>query len=314
MVRILLIDDSIFIYNMIAKILETEIVNITSVDTATDAFKYLEDNNPDLILLSMVLPDMDGHSLCKKLKQMPNFKGVPIVFVSSNDDEESILRGFEAGAADYIIKPFSTAEFKARVTCQIQNKLMADKLRLTNQKLVNMMEELKFQSYKDPVTNCYNRKYFLEHVESWKMRQTRDNYKAFLYMIDIDDFKNINDTYGHSTGDYALITIAELIRNEILEDSAVIRWGGDEFLLMVFHINTASATEIGEKLRKLVNDYPFSFDGNRFSCSLTIGFTEFFSELKIEDQICLADKALYFGKQMGRNICIDASNMKNQSI
>lgn len=311
MFRILLIDDSIFITNMITQILKTDIAFITSVHTAKEAIETLEDETPDLILLSMVLPDMDGQMVCRQLKGMASLKGVPILFLTSNSDEKSILKGFEAGASDYIVKPFSQAELKARVTCHLQNKVMADKLRSTNQRLVLMMEELKLQGYKDALTNIYNRKYFLEHIEGWKSQLKQARSKAFLYLIDIDTFKRINDTYGHSTGDYVISTVAGLLKQNIPEEAAAIRWGGDEFLLMIFGMSPKEAASMGSSIRKLVSDYAFSFDGNQFRCSLTIGFTEFYPELKIEDHINLADKALYAGKERGRNCCIDAGNLKS---
>lgn len=314
MVRILLIDDSVFINNMIANILGNEKFSITSVNTADAAFNALKKDVPDLILLSMVLTDMDGHLVCRKLKNMSSLKSVPIIFVTSNSDELSLLKGFEAGATDYIVKPFNAAELKARIDCHLQNKRMADELRIINQKLVGMMEELKMQSYKDPFLGIYNRKYFFEHVELWRAQQVQENFKSFIYLVDIDIFKYINDSFGHPAGDYTLQTVVNLLKQKVPGEAVVIRWGGDEFLLMVFCITAQDAAELGDTLKNTVGTYPFSFDGNQFRSSLSIGYTEFYSELKIEDLIKLADKALYASKERGRNLCTNAADMKSQSI
>lgn len=308
MAKILLIDDSIFIFNMLNKQLEPEEFTIKPVYSAGEALKVLPKLMPDLILLSVVLPDMDGYTLCKKLKNMDTFCEIPIIFVTANSDEQSVLRGFEAGATDYIVKPFSIAELKARISCHFQNKIMADRLRMANHNLIDMMEELKLQSYKDPVTQLYNRRYFLEHAEFWKAQHKQGNYQVFLYLVDVDQFKNINDTYGHSTGDYALLTIANIIKHELPRDSVAIRWGWDEFLLMVFRTTSPEAEKLGESLIKSVETFPFSYDDNSFSTTLTMGFIECHSDGKIEDWIVQADKALYNGKAKNGNCCTEAAN------
>ena len=308
MAKILLIDDSIFIFNMLNKQLEPEEFTIKPVYSAGEALESLPKIMPDLILLSVVLPDMDGYTLCRKLKNMETFCEIPIIFVTANSDEQSVLKGFEAGATDYIVKPFSIAELKARISCHLQNKIMADRLRMANHNLIDMMEELKLQSYKDPVTQLYNRRYFLEYAEFWKSQQQKGNYQVFLYLVDIDQFKQINDTYGHSTGDYALLTIANIIKHELPKDAVAIRWGGDEFLLIVFRITSAEADELGERLRKNVETFPFSFDENSFTTTLTVGFIECQPEGKIEDWFTQADKALYNGKAKNGNCCTEAVN------
>lgn len=310
MAHILIIDDSIFICKMVENILGNGNTLVNSVRSARDAFAYLETESPDLILLSYVLPDMDGPAFCCKIKQLKHLRRIPILFLTSTTDEKSIIRGFEAGATDYIIKPFNTAELRARVSCHLQNKIMADRLRIANKRLLEMMDELKNQSNRDPLTAIYNRKFFLEHLDGWKAQLKNENKTAFLLLIDVDTFKHINDSYGHINGDYVLFTVADYLKTEAPEHAYPIRWGGDEFLLAVYNCTEADAFALGERIRKKVASHIFTYDcdGSSFSCSLTIGITQFFPDRTLEDELDRADKALYLGKERGRNCCISSND------
>lgn len=308
MAHILIIDDSIFIYKMIEKTLSSTNTRISSVCNARDAFEFLESEIPDLILLSYVLADMDGPDICKQIKQRNELKKIPILFLTSKTDEQSIIQGFDAGAVDYIAKPFRQAELKARVACHLQNKIMADRLRVSNQRLLHMMQELKFRSDHDPLTSIYNRKFFLEHLGRWITQLKEKGSNAQFLLIDIDTFKHVNDTYGHVTGDYVLFTVADCLRTQSPETSYPIRWGGDEFLLVLFDCDHETAMNIGERICKQVSSHVFTYDcdGSSFSCSLTIGVTSFDPDKTLEEALEAADKALYLGKKRGRNCCISS--------
>lgn len=303
MIKILIVEDSIFTCRMISNLLSEPNVEIVSVYSAEEAFEYLEEQVPDIILLAMVLPDMNGCEACTKIKSSASLIDVPVIFLTSYNDETSIVRGFEAGATDYITKPFRQTELKARVLCHAQNKQMSAQLRVTNSMLEKMMEELKLQGYKDPLTNLYNRKYILEEMIAWKKQNTETRKNAFLFMMDVDKFKTINDTYGHATGDYALYTLADILRKSVNGDAVIGRWGGDEFLIFLLDTNSEAAKEVAENIRKNVAAYSFAYEDNSFTCSVTIGTTPFDPGLRIEENLELADKALYAGKDKGRN-CI----------
>lgn len=304
MEKILLIDDSIFICDIITKILTDSTTEVIAASTAGQSFALLEQMTPDLILLDMVLPDIHGYQVCRQLKGIDKLKEVPIIFITATNDVNSIVQGFEAGATDYICKPFSAEELNARVSCHLQKKLMADELQKTNNRLMKMMEEIKLLSYKDILTNCFNRRYFLENIEAWK-NQIKDNpVESCLFLVDVDVFKNINDTYGHIAGDYVLYTIADFLKEGTGDNIVVGRWGGDEFLIIAFSLSLADAVNFGNQLKDKVARHSFTYGNIKFNCSLTIGITKIYPDISIEENLDRADKALYIGKERGRNCCI----------
>lgn len=296
--RILAVDDSPFICSLIERALHGKCDEIICVNSAIQALEWVSHTVPDCILLDLVLPDMDGYALCERLLHKESLEDVPILFITSECDEKSLLRGFEVGAADYIAKPFSCAELQARVSSHLKSKLMKDELRQAYARLEQAMSEIRLQGMKDPLTNLFNRRYFLENMESW--RRVTAGKGCYAILLDVDRFKQVNDVYGHFTGDYVLYTVADIILQTIGENAVGGRWGGDEFLAILTETDDAQARVTAQSLVDRVSAHDFCYDNLHFPCSISVGLARLDPAVNIESNIANADEALYAAKKAGR--------------
>lgn len=300
MSRILTVDDSPLICSLIEEILsQEENVSIQSVYTGGEALESIRVRRPDLILMDVMLPDANGYELCKLLKNEWMMGDVPIIFLTAKNDATCVVEGFHAGAVDYICKPFSTIELKARVLCHLRNKLMSDKLK----ELEMAKELLRQQGLQDPLTNIYNRRYFIENLDSWYSEVIMGR-KISILMADIDDFKHINDTYGHAAGDDVLIMVADILRKAVGARGIAGRWGGEEFLVVLLDTDGEQAMKIAQIICQTIHQFDFTSKDLHIRCSITIGVTECTPEVGMDKTFLYVDEALYQGKSTGKNCCV----------
>ncbi|MEF9940676.1 MAG: diguanylate cyclase [Lachnospiraceae bacterium] len=313
--KVLVIDDSIIICSTVEQILQQYQIETVMVHTGNEALECAVREMPELILLDIVLPDMNGFEVCKRLKEHDATSEIPIIFITSMSDEDSIAKSFTMGGADYVPKPFSDVELLARVHFHIQNKrttnllkkandeleLTNRKLELTNQQLAEALEEKRQWAYKDQLTNLYNRHYFSEMLSQWSKQSLMTNFS--ILMLDLDDFKKINDTYGHFAGDYILYTASEILLTCLKSEHIAVRWGGEEFLIVLPDSDQHTARALAESIRFSIESYPFCYDGIPLSCTTTIGVTQINPDISIEKNLINADMALYEGKNSNKN-CI----------
>lgn len=313
MEKILVIDDSAFICGIIEATLGSEGFEVVAVHAGEQALGVTVSEKPDLILLDVILPGMDGYGTCRLLKANPLTAEIPVLFITSSSDDESLVKAFAAGGADYIPKPFSTVELLARVKAHVKNKLMTDllksandELERTNQKLAEMLEEKRQWAMRDSMTGLYNRHFFKEQQPRWN-DSAQAGVSFCIALLDVDDFKKVNDQYGHCLGDYILCTIADIICNCCEKEDVAIRWGGEEFLVVMPQRVKKSAAVIAEQIRKVVSQYPFSYEDVEITCTVTIGIAVIDPTLSVEKNIARADASLYKGKKSGKNcmICFD---------
>ena len=242
---------------------------------------------PDLVLLDVMMTGIDGYEVCKRLKSDVELKNIPVIFITAKGDTEDIVKGFEVGAVDFIMKPFRHEEVCARV-----------KTHLT---LSSAIKKLTHDSETDPLTGLFNRRTFTKRLESEVARFKR-NKKTFSTIFgDIDFFKKINDTYGHAAGDYILVSISNLMSIEKREIDQVARWGGEEFLMLLPETDLKGAVLHANKLRELIAAYPFIFDGQKIPVTMSFGVSEYNGSSNIDKTIDLADQRLYLAKTSGRN-------------
>jgi two-component system glycerol uptake and utilization response regulator len=256
---------------------------------ALDGSSALEiacEGNPDLILLDIMMPNIDGYEVCRRLKNIRHTKDIPIIFISAKTDEDSIERAYELGGIDYITKPFKSRELNARVKTQI--------------KLKNLLRNLNYIAYYDYLTEVYNRRSFFE-LANKMFDEEKDN--LYAVMIDIDEFKKINDTYGHPTGDKVLKVVAQTIKKSLLRNDIFARIGGEEFAI-VFHCNSnEEIIEKNELIRQSIENLEVDTD-EKIIIKLTIssGVSEVNSDTDTLDSLLKrADSALYEAKANGRN-------------
>lgn len=247
---------------------------------------------PDLILLDVVIPEMDGYEICRELKNNDATRHIPVIFTTSKDQEEDETKGLEAGAVDYITKPFRLPIVKARVKTHIELKIQRDLLR-----------EL---SMIDTLTRIPNRRRMDELFQlEWKRGQ-RTRTPVSLIMIDIDHFKLYNDTYGHPAGDECLRLVARELSDSMRRSGDfVARYGGEEFVVLLPGNDIAGASNVAETMRQGVRRLELEHKNSPVAKVVTISLgvasvlPDAFSDP--DSLLKAADDALYVAKKNGRD-------------
>jgi diguanylate cyclase (GGDEF)-like protein len=248
--------------------------------------------HPDLILLDVMMPDMDGFETCRRLKADTKTKNIPVIFVTAKDTHVDEELGLNLGAVDYIGKPFSIPITKARIRNHIQLKRQADLL--------------EFQSMNDELTKMPNRRRFDQALAlEWK-RAVHDGAPLSLVLIDIDYFKQYNDCYGHVAGDVCLQMVAEELSKGVTRTGdLVVRYGGEEFVAILPETLRENALMIAEGLRvrieKLGLPHTYPEAGSVVTVSLGVATQTKFEDNAFKQILDAADKALYRAKEGGRN-------------
>ena len=249
------------------------------------------ENPPDLILLDVVMPGMDGYQVCRQLKAEPDTANIPVIFVTSLSDEEDEEKGLKMGAVDYITKPFRTAIVMARVENHLNLKRYQDLL--------------KRQSSLDGLTGLPNRRAFDELIEQEWRRGARLKTKLSLIMLDVDHFKQFNDHYGHLAGDDCLRQVGQELASVGRSIDFVGRYGGEEFACILPHTDLQGAEKVAERLKKAIVGlgitHEYSSAAPQVTISMGVATALPVNERSPEELIDAADKMLYEAKDSGRN-------------
>jgi len=290
---VLIVDDENSNIIMITKILNPY-YTVYAAKNGEAAIKAAEKYLPDVILLDILMPDMDGYTVLATLKKSEETRNIPVIFITGLSNAADEEKGLTLGAADYITKPFSSVIVKLRVRNQMK---MLDQLRL-----IERLSKL------DQLTELPNRRSFDEQLHSEWRRAAREQKYISILMIDVDKFKNYNDTYGHQQGDVALRAIAKAITSTFKRSSDfAARWGGEEFSLLLPSTDSSGAFEIAEQIRRQIEDMNIpSSDGSISKITVSIGINTLvpIDGSTINEFISGADEVLYKAKRNGRNrIC-----------
>lgn len=257
------------------------------------AVQIARSTRPDLILLDVMMPGMDGYQVCQILKRDPETRNIPIIFVTalwSVDDEE---RGLNLGAIDYLIKPVSAPIVRARVRNHINLKIKAD-----------LLESL---ALLDGLTNIPNRRQFNDAADSEWKRAQRAQTPLGLIMADIDFFKDYNDTYGHGAGDNCLRLVAATLSNEGIfrPGDLVARYGGEEFIALLPDTDAEGAGKLAERFRHAIEALQIAHRNSMVADTVTVsvGYASLTPTLgkSLSELVELADRQLYQAKAAGRN-------------
>lgn len=282
---ILIVDDTESNIDILLELLSEEYDIIVATEGSV-ALEIAREDSIDLILLDIMMPKMDGYEVCRLLKEDEETKDIPVVFITAKIDEDSIEQGYVAGGIDYVTKPFKPRELSARIKTQLNLKFL--------------IERLEFIASYDPLTGIYNRRKFFEVAQ-----KQFDNHKENLFaiMMDIDNFKQINDTYGHPIGDKVINAVAKTVRDFLDSESVFGRLGGEEFSIVCRSRSLEEITDLVESIRKAVGETETLSDENEgIRCSISMGFAKGKYETKNLDALLKeADIALYEAKGSGRN-------------
>ncbi len=284
---ILAVDDTVTNLDILVDLLhDYDVIEATSGD---EALVIVDEEEIDLILLDIMMPGMDGYTVCRKLKESEKNQDIPIVFITARSDEDAIEKAYDAGGVDYVTKPFKPKELRARVKIQLEHQEMIDKL--------------EYLASHDPMTGIYNRRKFFE-LANRKFTDNPEN--LYAAMMDIDNFKKINDTYGHPTGDLVIKAVTGVISENIDDNSVLGRLGGEEFAVVCHHSSQEQVVARLESIREKVEQLEVRNEKDELiRCTISEGIAKTDATTKNLDELLnRADEMLYKAKGSGRNKAI----------
>ncbi len=304
--KILIVEDSrtnLQILTQYVQRLGAEVVQATNGHEGIDIFQR---EQPDIVLLDIVLPDIDGFSVAQRIRALESQGNwAPIIFLSSLDKDEDIEKGIAAGGDDYLLKPVSEVVLGAKIRAMQRIVQMRTSLVVMAKKLDRANAELRRLSASDGLTGIANRRFFDEAISREWRRARRLSASVALIMCDVDYFKLYNDTYGHQAGDDCLRRVAATIQKfmERATDVAA-RYGGEEFAIVLPETTIGGALFIAEKIRHAIHDLNLTHDASPFgkvTISMGIASTIPGVDNPYDDVIQAADRALYQAKHEGRD-------------
>ncbi len=302
--KILLVDDIAINLELQKAYLQGAGYEVVMAMDGEEALRKVYTESPDLILLDIMMPKKNGYEVCRILKNDPTTRFIPIIMVTALKDIEDKIRGIEAGADDFISKPFNKTELMVRVRSLLRLKFLHDELENKVEQLDNARKRLQQLAVTDGLTELYNYRYFRTQLEHELARAGRHQLKLSLIMLDIDFFKNYNDTNGHPAGDEVLAKIAKAVKENIRKIDVPCRYGGEEFILILPDTDKSAAVVVAEKIRKLIEAMPFRNEQAQPNGRLTvsIGVATYPEDGKTSNQLIEnVDRNLYAAKQTGRN-------------
>ena len=291
--NVLVIDDSPEIHALLRARLKDEPITLHFAESGQAGLAMVADIKPDVILLDVHMPEMDGFQVCRMIKANPATVNVPIIFLTGADKTEEKIRGLELGATDYVTKPFDPAELRARVRAALRTAYL--------------MDLLSRKAMIDGLTGLWNRTYLDSRLEAEVAHARRTGRSVSCIMLDVDHFKSINDRYGHPFGDEVLRMIAVALGASCRSEDVVCRYGGEEFAVLLPNTNATAASELAERLRGAIEGEAMKFKGQVVRVTSSFGVSELNDDTATR-VIEYADKALYEAKQSGRNrVCVAGS-------
>ncbi len=295
---VLIIDDSVTVRERIIRTLES--FNLFSryyeAEDGLEGFKKLLSSPVDIILCDLEMPRIDGFKFLSMLKARPDLQDVPVIILTGMDDRERKIKGLEQGASDYITKPFDPEELVARVKVHLKIKKLQDELKRSNELLLEL-------SNTDHLTGLFNRRYLMKVLDKEVQRALRKGGDLSLIMLDIDHFKQVNDSFGHLQGDVVLQKLALQLQKELRSYDCASRYGGEEFVAILPDSTLKEAVFVADRVRLAVQGSRFSEPLANLSLTVSLGVASFSPEHSptVDGFIKLADDALYLAKANGRN-------------
>jgi diguanylate cyclase (GGDEF)-like protein len=303
---VLIADDSMVIRAVLRQHLEEEGYRVVEAVNGPNAIEMVRHHRPDMVLLDIEMPGLNGHEVLRRLKADEELQDTPVVFLTATTGSEQLVAALRAGAQDYLKKPFEPPELLARVGAAVRTKRLQDALR-------ERSAELDQISRTDALTGVFNRRHLDEELRRFVSLAERHKQTVGVVMFDIDHFKRINDTFGHEGGDAVLKELTRRVQSVVrTEDllgrwgpSVVGRWGGEEFLLVLPQTNIEGARVVGERARSAVAAAPFAIGDRRVDITVSGGCAAGTESAAV--LIHKADAALYGAKKAGRNRLVMAT-------
>lgn len=288
--RLLVVDDQPINIQVMHQIFAAD-YQVFMATSGAQALAFCHTNPPDLVLLDIVMPGMDGFDVCAALKADASTRDIPVIFVTAHTEAAQETKGLELGAVDFITKPVNPAVVRARVKTQLTLKFQSDLLR----KLV----------FLDGLTGVFNRRYFDQQLAIEMARSVRAQSPLALIMLDVDFFKRFNDRYGHQAGDDCLRQVAQTLKDSLRRPADLVaRYGGEEFACILPDTGFADAMTMARELEQIVRQKQMSHSDSDVASVVTIslGVAGFAGQAAADapSLLALADAQLYCAKHAGR--------------
>lgn len=307
--NILIVDDTPANLRLLSRILAGQGFRVRVATGGDQALSLVQLALPDVILLDVMMPDMNGHEVCRHLKSDARTQAIPVLFLSALSSTADKLQAFNVGGADYITKPFQAPEVLARVRTQLARYRAETELRQVNERLQAQLAEiqalqaqLREQAIRDSLTGLFNRRYLEETLERELLRARREACPISLIMLDIDHFKKLNDTHGHKAGDMMLQRLGEMLRTHTRGSDVACRYGGEEFVAVLPGASLEHAHQRAEQWRATFEQLRVPFGLAHLQATLSLGVAVYPLHGATSDEVLrVADTALYMAKTEGRN-------------
>ena len=308
----LLVEDDPVQASATKEILQKVGYDVILAEDGITAIKAVKTEKPDIILLDVILPGMDGYEICRWLKIEETTKGIPVIMLTVKKELSDKISGLHIGADDYLPKPYNELELNARIYALLRTKALQDELRMKNRQLEELLHKVNYMAITDALTGLYNRRRFHDVLTSEFERARRYTTSFSLVMLDIDHFKRVNDVFGHSAGDNVLQEVASILKNSIREIDTASRYGGEEFMVILPNTARENALVVAERIRLMIGQH--AFGGIDRNITVSIGISGM-PDAKVESEeklIRCADFALYRAKQLGRNrtVTVEAAELE----
>lgn len=290
--KVLVVDDATDIHQLLRVRLKNLDVTLEHAMNGGEGFNKARQDQPDLILLDVMMPDSSGFDVCRRLKATPETQNIPVIFLTASSDVEQKVLGFDVGAMDYIQKPFDSGELNARVRAALRTKRFQDMLAQ--------------RAMIDGLTGLWNRSHFDQRILEETGATQRYDRPLSLIMMDLDHFKNLNDSYGHPFGDEVLQAVGDILTRNARTSDWPCRYGGEEFAIILRETELDGALIFAERLRTQIETLELKQRGNVVPISASLGVSSSVlcmnpCNLTRQWLIKTADGALYSSKQNGRN-------------
>ena len=295
--RILVAEDELTFRHMLKTFLTKWGYQVGVVSDGLEAWKVLQgEDRPRLALLDWMMPNMDGVEICRATREKKLAPYIYLLLLTSRDQKQDVVEGIEAGADDYLIKPFDPQELRARIHA-------GERIIELEDRLIRAQEALRELATHDPLTDLLNRRACLDALLAELSRAYRSGDPVCIVMADIDHFKRVNDTYGHLTGDEVLREVARRMQRSLRRYDTIGRFGGEEFLLVLPECSLEEGLKLAGRICHLVHSEPVKAKNEPIQVSISLGVTvaNRLAPADFEALLGAADAALYRAKEAGRN-------------
>ena len=320
--RVLAVDDNPIDLRLLSKQLASAGHTVLTARDGREALCAVLQTNPQLVITDQIMPEMDGLELCRALRRSENGQQIYVIMLTGYDDEERLVEALRAGVDDYVVKPFSPRALSARVRAagriirlQEEVERRSGEVRRYAAELGVVNRQLEVAALTDALTGLPNRRYAMERLGQEWAAASRSGRPLACMIVDIDHFKRVNDTWGHTSGDAVLRETAALVRRSVRENDVACRLGGEEFVVICPDTGAVAAGQLAERLRAGAEAHNIQARGFNGPVHVSIGVAECTEPMRTTDDILkAADEALYAAKRAGRNrVCVAGQTQGNLS-